>query len=158
MKTKIPAFTLFELVLGMLLSAIVIGMVYQAWTVCTTLFGRYAESARAQSELLTFSEMIHGDVDRATSIKYQQGEVLMLDSAHQPMVTYLGSEGMLIRKALVADTFKFAELVLSVRFEGKEVSDGLADQLECRLQYRNQPLVIGIRKEYSSEQLIQSGK
>lgn len=154
MKSKLQAFTLFELILGMLLSAIVIGMVYSAWFLFSRVYGQYMDAAAYQAEVIAFRKTLFADVEQASLLKATGDEVVLLDSLGKEQLRYTVIEEGLVRKGLVADTFSFGQVVLQTAFEGRELRDSLADEVRFGFWVGEQPVEVFVRKYYSSADLF----
>lgn len=156
MKNKVRAFTLFELVVGMLLAAVVIGMVYQAWFIISRVYDGYLVRGRAQSELLVFRKIFTADVDKARRMEYQSGEITLLDTLNEPSLRYQVRDSMVIRLAAVQDTFKLKGLSVKTSFEGADQEEGLIDAINFSFYAKKDRVRIDVKKQYSSEQLFKT--
>lgn len=157
MKNKVNAFTLFELVLGMLLSAIVIGMVYNAWFIISKVADGYVKAGKRQSELLVFKKALSADVAKAAEIRYAAGAIIILDTlGGENGLSYEVQDSLLIRKSSQQDTFRLKRLNIQTLFDGKEKSEGLIDQIKLSFYEQKEQLRISVHKSYSSEQLVKT--
>jgi hypothetical protein len=157
MNTRIPAFTLFELILGMLLSAIVIGVVYSAWFLFSRVYQGYIDTGSSQSEIIAFRKVLAADMDKASLLKVADNELVLLDSAGAEQLRYLVIDGGVLRKhTAVLDTFPLEQVVLQPAFEYGEVRDSLADQLTFSFFFKGEPLSISLSKSYSSQDLFKT--
>lgn len=154
MKGKLAAFTLFELMLGMLLSAIVIGMVYSAWFLFSRVYAQYMKDAAEQSQVVAFRSVLSSDVERACLMKIEEGEVVLLDSMGMESLRYAVCDEGVVRKGVGLDTFRFGRSLLSAGFEGGMVKDSLADALAFSFVFRERAVTVSVTKYYSSEQLF----
>jgi len=169
MSTKIPAFTLFELILGMLLSAIVIGMVYGAWFLFMKVYTRYTENAMAQSELQVFKRVLGADVEKAALLRIIEGDLVLLDTGGRDWLRYhVGTDEVIRLQDRIADTFKLSQVMLQPFFEGKAIVEGdvveedpaivqvLVDELQFRFVFAERPVLFSVWKQYSAQQLFKT--
>lgn len=154
MGNKLKAFTLFELVLGMLLGAIVIGMAYYASFIFIRIYDGYSKINLAQSELALFKKALSLDVDRAAVLDWNQDELVLKDGAGELQLSYAFTKDYALRKSAVVDTFKLQGLFVQHHFEGHAVEDGWVDALVLSFDYGGKPLSFLVRKEYTSEELF----
>nr|WP_121273812.1 hypothetical protein [Pedobacter schmidteae] len=154
MKTKLKAFTLFELVLGMLLAAIVIGMAYYASSIFIRLFDGYSKINSAQSELVLFKKVLSKDVERAAEVRLLDNELLLKDEAGSLMLSYEMGPDWVLRKGMLVDTFKLDSVLLKGTFEGRVSESGLTDALVFSLLQEKEPCLIEVNKHYSAADLF----
>lgn len=154
MKTKFKAFTLFELVLGMLLAAIVIGMAYYASSIFIRLFDGYSKANVLQSELLLFKKVVSRDVERAAEVRLLDNELLLKDEAGGLMLSYELGTDWVVRRGMLADTFKLDSLLLKGTFEGQVAESGLTDVLVFSFLYEKEPGLFQVSKHYSAADLF----
>jgi type II secretory pathway component PulJ len=154
MNRRLKAFTLFELVIGMLLSAVVIGMVYSGYGIIVKIYDKHLITSRAQSELMMMEATLQRDLDEAVTVQADGQRIQMMDSLGSPAVSYLVSENQLIRNSSLADTFRLDQLTVSFCFESAEVQRGLTDQLNMKFSFSEKAQGITIHKKYSAQQLF----
>lgn len=154
MKHRINAFTLFELVLGMLLAAIVIGMAYYGSFIFMRIYEGYSKSSYSQSELSLFKKVVSKDVENAAEIDLLNDGLLLKDEYGGLMLSYEFSQDYAIRKSMAVDTFKLADLFVRGSFEGEGQASGLTDVLVFSFSYADSPATFLIRKHYAAEDLF----
>lgn len=162
MKQRVKAFTLMELTVAMLISAIVIAITYTAYQLISNYYSDYHKKHEEMAVLIRLDELLRRDFEKAQSIQ------LMPDGyqfALQPLaVTYrFTSEGAL-RISTVTDTFKVTLSQVQASFEGQPISKdnltgdepeaGRIDALAFRVLYRKENFPYHYHKTYSSENLI----
>lgn len=154
-KTAIKSFTLFEIVLAMMLSGIVIGMAYTAFTLFTKIYGSYYHNATSHSELMVFRKMARDDFMEKSVITLSDSLVIIGDFPDSSQIRYMLTRDLLVRhKNNAVDTFKLKNLTCNASFEGNEISKGIVDLVVLRFQYRGSPIVISLRKEYAAKELF----
>jgi len=154
MKSKLKAFTLFELVLGMLLGAIVIGMAYYAGFIFIRIYGGYSKINLAQSELALFKKALTADVNGAVVVNWADDELILKGEDAGPSLTYVFTKDYALRKSAVVDTFKVQDLFVQHHFEGQEVTDGVVDALLLSFDYAGEPVSFLVRKDYTAVELF----
>ena len=154
MDSKVKAFTLFELVLSMLLATIVIGMAYYASSIFMRLYEGYSKTNQAQAELVLFKKVIAKDVERAARLDFLDGQLLLKNPNGRLLLSYELGKDQVLRRALSADTFKLKEVRVQGTFEGQVKESGLADLLVFSFSYVGEPVLFQVKKQYSAEDLF----
>lgn len=155
---RIKAFTLFELVLGMLLAAIVIGMAYYASTIFMRIYGSYSKNSYAQSELVLFKKVVSKDVERAARLDFLNDELLLKDPQGEAVLSYTFTSEYALRRGAAVDTFKLDNLQVRASFEGLGQESGLTDLLVFSFRHADEPAVFMVRKQYSAKDLFELKK
>ena len=155
MKQRIKAFTVFELVLGMLLAAIVIGMAYYASSIFMRIYGSYSQGSYAQSELVLFKKVISKDVERAARVDFLNDELLLKDQQGDLILSYAFSSAYALRRGAAIDTFKLDNLRVKGTFEGALQESGLTDVLVFNFSYADAPVTFLVRKHYAAKDLFE---
>ncbi|MBB5440942.1 hypothetical protein HDC92_004646 [Pedobacter sp. AK017] len=158
MGSKVKAFTLFELVLSMLLATIVIGMAYYASSIFMRLQEGYSKTNLVQAELVQFKKVMAKDVERAASLELSEGELLLEDLKGGLLISYELGKDRVLRKAILLDTFKLKDLKVQGSFEGQVQESGLADLLVFSFSHADEPALFQVKKQYSAEELFQLKK
>lgn len=154
MGNKLKAFTLFELVLGMLLATIVIGMAYYASSIFMRLQQGYSKTNQLQAELVLFKKVISRDVERAAEVELGAGELLLKGTKGELLLSYEMGKDQVLRRALSADTFKLKDISLQGSFEGQLQESGLTDRLVFSFSHAGEQALFQVRKHYSAVELF----
>lgn len=155
MGSKIKAFTLFELVLGMLLATIVIGMAYYASSIFMRLYQGYSKTNQVQAELVLFKKVMAKDVERAAVLELSEGELLLKGPKAELLLSYETGNDWVLRRALSADTFKLKDVRVQGSFEGQVQESGLTDLLVFSFSHADEPALFQVKKQYSAVELFQ---
>ncbi|WP_108808719.1 PulJ/GspJ family protein [Aquimarina spinulae] len=115
--TRLQAFTMLELVIGMVISSLVITMVYVIYDNLSRQVVVYADQ---QDDLMTYNQfqnLFSKDVQLSTSIDIDDDKHIVLESANKEIHYFFKTE-KIIRKAEAVDTFNIK--VLEVLFDQNE--------------------------------------
>ncbi|WP_428330288.1 PulJ/GspJ family protein [Mucilaginibacter sp.] len=155
MKSKVKAFTLLEMTITMLLTAIVIAITYTALTLIS---GNYQVFNKKNSELALLADLDHvlkRDFEKADSLRTDTGGIsLQHDSSH---VIYVFSPDFIVRKSLKNDTFKVQtrQVITSFEKEPQNMEHSFRiDALDFIVLFDKQEIPYHCEKTYSSENLI----
>lgn len=152
---RIKSFTLFEIVLAMMLAGIVVGMAYTAFTLFSKIYRDYHYKTTANADVQSLKKMFNSDLSGASLVSFSGSQIRFDPSSDSLGLLYRVNLDYLIRqKDNLQDTFKLKNLVLDTSFEGRKVSNGTVDQLVFRFEFQGSPITISVRKEYTSEDLF----
>ncbi len=153
---KIKAYTLMEVTVAMLLSAITITICYTAYGIMTNYFKTFHDKNATADEVLTFRHVLDSDVQKSNYLlKTTKGFELLQDSTH---INYLVNDDYVLRQLneLRTDTFKLKVAELKSFFEYKEIMEpDTIDQINFKLFIQKDvPITIQINKYYSAAALF----
>jgi Tfp pilus assembly protein PilE len=159
-KYRLPAFTILELTVAMLLSAIVIGITYTSFTIVSKSYSGFTERNNEMAVLIRLDELLQRDVSRSNAIYKEQDGVEFVQSGQT--VKYIFLPEQVVRLSTVADTFKVKTVELKLSFEQHALTvdesassdQNLVDELELTLLYEDEKFPYHYVKQYSSENLI----
>jgi hypothetical protein len=167
MNRRLPAFTILELTVSMLLAALVISITYAALQIVTRSYQSFGRKNEELAILVRLDQVLRRDISASQGVyKTEHGIVLPGAAADQASIRYeFDPEAILRKTELVTDTFKVAPAGVRLLFEGKEVQqetgeDGApseasrADELGLELLYKDEKYPYHYYKIYSSENLI----
>lgn len=139
---KLKAFTIAELVVGMLLTSLVAGLAYHCFFLFQRQFTQLSERVSNNNEYLLLRKALQTDIDRADAVLDSTGSILM-----QPQnVLYTFSNSSITRtQRAVTDSFRMQLISMDVQRVNNMVS-------QIKLQLQNNSLLF--TKIYSAEQLM----
>jgi Tfp pilus assembly protein PilE len=162
MKTKVckvRAFTILEVVISMLITAIVIAITYTSYSIISKSYGAFNDKNKTMADFALLDHLLRRDFAQAAFIQ-KDAEGITL-TAPNNNVRYTFSNDYILRQSLRTDTFKFTSQALQVSFEHKPLlalSDTLeqnrVDEISFDLLYQNEKIPYHYQKDYSSENLI----
>lgn len=159
-KHRLAAFTIMELTVAMLVSALVIGITYTAYSLISRYYSDYKLRNDEMAVMIKLDELLQKDFERADGI-YQLSTGLRLTSTMQT-ISYQFTPSYVLRTAAGIDTFKVNTQDIQFYFEHRPLSgDAIdtqepyrADELEFTVLYRTGKFPYHYLKQYSSENLI----
>lgn len=156
---KIPAFTIMEVTIAMLLSAIVIGLAYTIFSIVTRSYHSYQLKHEGMATVLRLDELLQRDFERAEIILKDADGIALKNGSY--LVKYHFNPDYVLRTGIVTDTLKVKTDSVSLSFEGKIISSqdndeeqNRADQLEITVMFEKEKIPYYYHKIYSSENLI----
>lgn len=159
-RQKIKAFTVMEVTVTMLVTAILIGIMYTSYSIIVKSYGGFNTKNDEMAALVSLDHVLKRDFERSESVyKTQDGIVLKKDDT---MIDYVFTPDFIVRKAARADTFKVQTRDVTASFENMPLSEvqeteeqNRADVLGFTLTYKNEQIPYLYHKLYSSVNLIQ---
>lgn len=152
---KIPAFTLMEVTIAMLIAAIAIGVTFTAYRIVS---GSYIGFSKKQEELAGFArldQLLKKDFVQAERIvKSTDGLVVQMETG---LIRYELAEGFVLRDqfSLRTDTFKLPVTKSGFFFEQGAVGEGaMIDQFTFETSVQGQTVPLHYHKLYSAQDLF----
>jgi len=113
---KISAFTLLELLIGMIISSIVIGFCYTGYSIIYKQYLNYLIIKENISNTMQFNSILNTDFTTASSIIFETDK-LILDFKSAPQLQYDFRQNYILRKTSdVTDTFMLSALNLVPKY------------------------------------------
>jgi Tfp pilus assembly protein PilE len=154
-KKKVPAFTLMEVTISMLIAAIAIAITYTAYRIVN---GTYINYTRKQDRIAAFTvadKLLKKDFLQADQI-IRSADGLDLRSENG-FVRYQFKEEYILREqsALQTDTFKLPVKSVLFSFENQAIAEGdTVDQLSLETLVENENVPLIYHKIYSAQNLF----
>lgn len=159
MSTKVKAFTIMEITVAMLISAIVIGMAYTCFNI---IYQQYHTFNTKQAELVEIDQLnkvLQHDFDKAEIILQDNDDIVLKNKDDQ--LTYHIQPDYILRIANAVDTFKVNTQEVTRYFEGQTLDtesdlpeNNRIDELSFTIIYHNEKIPYYYFKQYSSQDLI----
>lgn len=105
-KNKLPAFTLMELTIAMLIAAVLLGLAFRVLGGFTTLFGQQQREKLKKYEQDLLPHRLRQDFFKADSILYGESELELYDSTGVVRYTFADTVVLRDQYALRTDTFR----------------------------------------------------
>jgi prepilin-type N-terminal cleavage/methylation domain-containing protein len=125
-KNKIESFTLPELLVVMIITAIVVGMAFSVLRLVQKQIHTIETNFEKTSSLALFEQKIWQDFNELSVIQYNENKHSLLMESEMDTVLYSFQENYTLRNA---DTLKFKLGINKLFFEGKEVKEGNIDAM-----------------------------
>ncbi len=152
---KIPAFTLMEVTIAMLIAGIAIAITFTTYRIVS---GSYIGFSKKQNELAEFTrldKLLKKDFMNARSIVKSPGGLMV--AFEQGVISYQIDKDFVLRNqfSIRTDTFSLKMDKTSFLFEKDEVADGQAiDQFGFEAVVQGQVIPLSYRKIYSAQNLF----
>ncbi|MFC7526920.1 type II secretion system protein J [Parapedobacter sp. GCM10030251] len=154
---KLPAFTIMETLVALVLTALTISFVYVGIRFVQRQGGVLSQQLDTFGQFSQFHHVFQADAGRADQIRYRPPLGLEFHNENRTIL-YTASDSVCIRdNGLTADTFQIRVDSIACWFGGarQEVEGGLVDQGTFFISVSDRSLPLSIQKHYSSETLIQ---
>ncbi|TKC09085.1 hypothetical protein [Pedobacter frigoris] len=153
---KLPAFTIMEVTISMLVAGIAIAIAFTAFRIVSGSYSGFTKKQEKVAALTTLDKVLKQDFLKADSIvRTEDGLVLKVKEG---LITYQFDDQYLVRDqlSLRQDTFKMPvhELVLSFEKRVSEAGDRV-DQLSFKTEADGDLIPLQYQKIYSAKDLFQ---
>lgn len=153
---KVSAFTIMELTVAMLISAMVIAVAYTAFVLMGNVYRNYHTRQTELAVLMRVDELLRRDFTRAEFITYRNDSLCFWVDSQQ--VRYAFSGDKIIRKSGIIDTFKVEGKLPVYLFEGSVLElrpDTLrVDEMYFDINYMKNSFPYHYKKQFSSAELF----
>jgi Tfp pilus assembly protein PilE len=159
---RVSAFTILELTIVMLLSAIVIGITYTAYSIMSNAYLDFTRKNEAMGELIRVDELLKKDFEKSGGITINGRTLIFENNAN--ITKYQLEPDFIVRSSLITDTFKIKTTNLIASFENQVIEDDQSDQvavhpidgLSLGLLFKTDTIVYNYHKIYSSQNLFKT--
>ena len=153
---RISAFTLLELLIGMILSSIVIGFCYTSYSIIHKQYLNYNTIKRQNTAAIQLNSILNTDFINAEYIMYDTDK-LIFNSENKVHLHYEFKENYILRVDNgLTDTFMFAPLNIITGYlkESTKLSLAMADEFSFGAIIHGELEHFHFIKEYSAETMI----
>ena len=154
---SLPAFTLLELLIGMLLSGIVLSATFSAYRIISKEAELYRVQTKSASELSFFISHFHSDFHLSEQIISSGENVIHLKQKNRELIYRFSPEFVLRSDQEHTDTFYVSVTNAGLFFQGEKVLNGEeADEIQIRIKEGKENLPVNLKKRNSSRELLKS--
>jgi Tfp pilus assembly protein PilE len=160
MNKRVKAFTIMEISVTMLISAIVIGITYTAFSIVNQSYRSFQHKNEDIAVLMRLDELLRNDFSKANMICKTTNGIFIKKGSDS--VTYEFEPSFTVRTSSITDTFKVTMQGLVTGFEAAPITtinpvteQNRIDELEFSVLFENEKIPYYYRKQYSSTDLIE---
>lgn len=155
---KLAAFTLMELMVGMVVSLIVGAAALMAYMLLFKQFANYREESSKLERMYELGSMLREDVYRSQWME-KRGDVLLLNFPTYEVQYSFDKEEIIRTVPWRKDTFEIRITNYVMQFEGEELySDAKVDRLFLIQENNETPLRSVYKKDYAADVLLKLEK
>jgi prepilin-type N-terminal cleavage/methylation domain-containing protein len=152
---KLPAFTLIELLITLILSGIVIGFGYGAYSMIFRQFSDYRVESKKTNDVLNFESVFKYDFAVSSTHELLEETRVILGGNDREVVYQWGKPGVLRIEKGNTDTFHLNLSRVSMSLFGNPVDTGEFDRIIFELEMnKGTKSTIEISRTYSAEELM----
>ena len=155
-RKRIRAFTLQEMVVVLLLSAILTGFAYYAFMAVQQYYQKYTYKSSFVEQVKRLDFLLNQDTRKSKVVRKTESGFVCVYKNHE--VDYVFEEEVILRKQnMVVDTFYCTNLELTCLMKkNTPVLNGhLLDELSLTMNISNEPLHFRLKKKYAADILMQ---
>lgn len=154
-KYKLGAYTILEVTVVMILSAVCISIIYTAFSIINGSFIQFNQRNKQLSEIVLTDHLLRKDFFSSEQVRRSEKTLLFkLDSG---VISYAFEEGFILRDqfSIRTDTLRLDVEGWDTRFEGREIPDEtLLDELNLSVWAEGERIKLSYIKRYSSADLF----
>lgn len=153
MKKRLAAFTIPELMIVMLLSAVVISAMYVLLQFSFSNYFRYLTSTEKLNRISRMNYLLTKDIN--TSAVLQKTATGFAFTALNKVVSYTIQDSMLVRKDVITDTLYASAITYELFMnELPIISPELADRIQLKLMYKGEELFMQYNKNMDAKSYL----
>ena len=159
-KHRVKAYTLMEITVAMLVSAIVISITYSAYSIVSRSYIAYKTKNDRLAVLERLDELLKRDFSHADSILKTDNGILVMSKGDS--ISYELDTAFVVRMSTIIDTFKVKTAETVTSFENASITvispdkgQNRIDDLDFTLLFENEKIPYHYHKDYSSANLIE---
>lgn len=153
---KLSAFTLMEVLVGMVLTAIISALAFYSYFLIQKQFFQLQRIQQTANNCLELRTILNRDFEKAESISIQEANISIVNK--EGLIFYnIWPEGLIRYHAItpmIRDSFKLKNFNYTTFFKGEPVEAGIIDQFVIIQNIFKEAQSLSIKKTYSSEKLI----
>jgi type II secretory pathway pseudopilin PulG len=155
---RIKCFTVIELIVGMIISSIVLGIAFYALIIFNTGIKNYSQKSNTVNEYLLFRNVFYRDWDHALLIKKTINGICMYGKyQNYPEQEYLFDSSKIVRNSKISrDTFKLGNTLTRLELCSDEIK--LIKLIQCKIYLNDQNIQFTIQKNYAALELMSAEK
>ena len=158
-KKNVKAFTILELTITMMISAILITLTFIIYGIVSRSYQSYSKKNDEVLVMLTLDKLLKRDFSRAERIERKDSTIWIINRIDT--ARYAFGAGFIVRTRGIIDTFRVNHQQLETKFEGQvpQVNPDsviFQDELYFAIYYHDQVIPFHYYKQYSSENLFQN--
>lgn len=147
------AFTLMELLIGMIISSIVISFGYGAYSLIYKQFLSYKKVKKEIVDVMQLNSILHTDLAKAELISFNENK-LTIDRKDDLPLLYDFNDSIILRKDIdVIDTFKIAASTVTIAFSFPE-QKAVVNSFSFDAGVLGETEHFSFEKKYSAETLM----
>ena len=159
-KLNLKAYTILEITITMIISAIVISLTYTAFGIVSSSYNQYRKDQDGILELTQLDKLLKKDCTMAKRIT--TGPDGLIFTEEDKRVVYIFSGAYVTRTSGIIDTFRISTQNFKTEFEQlptaqrEEVQPDSTDidEISFEIRYKNRAIPYIYHKQYSSEDLM----
>ena len=146
MKTNMKSFTLAELLVVMIITAIVVGMAFSVLRLVQKQIHSIKINYEKSTNLSLFEQKLWQDFNEVTEVKFDKEENKLLLASELDTIQYSFQNHFILRNN---DTIKLKLIIDKVLFEGKNKNDGNVDAISIsgELELPNYKIFVSKRND-----------
>ena len=149
---KIPAFTLSEMMVVLVITSIVITLAFSVLSLVTKQFKAINNNYKKHTELALFKQRLVMDFDRSSMVEWNPSEGILHIQLTDQILTYELENNRLIR---AGDTIPFPLKQVDYYFKGQQADEGPVDALLLEFDIPGQDVTVFVQRRAAPHEQLQ---
>jgi len=153
--TKLKSYTIIEMLVVMLVSALSIGITYSCYTIVSNQYSHYKKKSEKLAQLILLDKLLSKDFSSSRKVeRTTEGVVCIMP---KETIRYEFHENYMLRRGQIVDTFRMQEVkeIVAKRIGNIEnIPEKLVDELEFKVVYEGENLYFYHKKKYGADVLM----
>ncbi len=155
---KIKAFTVFELLISMTLTVILVAFAYSSFSMMQKLFNDYTKQSAFILEINQLHTALFYISNKATTIQKKDDKTLVFNSDSSNTLLVINEKNVLLVFASHTDTFHFEPKnnTFKLLTLTNQLPSTLIKKFDSDVYYKTQKFHISFQKEYDAQHILKS--
>ena len=155
---SIKAFTIFELLISMTLTGILVAFAFTSFNTMQKLFNDYTKQSTFISDINQLQGALFYLSNKATDIEKTDDKHLSFKSDSSITQLIIEEKSILLKFASHTDTFKLEpkEATITLLTTSNQLPSNLVEKFDCNVFYKTQKFRVSFRKQYDAQSILKS--
>lgn len=153
---KIKAFTVFELLISMTLTGILVAFAFTSFNTMQKLFNDYTKQSVFISDINQLHSALFNLSNKAIGIEKIDEKNLLFKSDSSTTQLIIEEKNILLKFASHTDTFKIEpkDATMTLLTINNQLPSNLVEKFDCDLFYKTQKFHVSFQKQYDAQSIL----
>ena len=155
---SIKAFTVFELLISMTLTGILVAFAFTSFNTMQKLFSDYTKQSTFISDINQLHSALFYLSNKATDIEKIDEKHISFKSDSSITQLIIEENSILLKFASHTDTFKLEpkDATITLLTMSNQLSSNLVEKFDCEVFYKTQKFHVSFQKQYDAQPILKS--
>lgn len=155
---SIKAFTIFELLISMTLTGILVAFAFTSFNMMQKLFNDYTKQSSFISDINQLHSALFYLSNKASGIEKLDDQHLLFKSDSSTTQLIMEEKNILLKFASHTDTFKLEpkDATITLLTMSNKLPSNLVEKFDCEVFYKTQKFHVSFQKQYDAQPILKS--